>query len=246
MNTRIFTQLALVAGLGLSGTAYADGAICGNCLPGDPPVPSTLQGRDLDGNLATIEAYYDTALNITWLADANYAGSQGLNPHGSGLGQLNWAEANTWAANLSIVDAVHNITYDNWRLPTTGTATAPYCLGYNCGNSELGYLFYGELGGVPRTSLSATHNANYDLFNNITDRPFWSSTEYDSQYAWDFRFDHGFQSTTYKGAVKYAWAVSHGNVGIATVPEADTWAMLLAGLGLVGVAVRRRYMTKSE
>lgn len=34
---------------------------------------STLQGRDLDGNLATFEAYYDTVLGITWLADANYA-----------------------------------------------------------------------------------------------------------------------------------------------------------------------------
>jgi 5'-nucleotidase / UDP-sugar diphosphatase len=28
--------------------------------------------------------------------------------------------------------------------------------------------------------------------------------------------------------------------GIAPVPEADTWAMLLVGLGLVGFAVRRR------
>jgi hypothetical protein len=27
---------------------------------------------------------------------------------------------------------------------------------------------------------------------------------------------------------------------VAVVPEADTWAMLLAGLGLVGVATRRR------
>ena len=26
---------------------------------------TTLESRDLDGNVATIEAYYDTALNIT-------------------------------------------------------------------------------------------------------------------------------------------------------------------------------------
>lgn len=31
---------------------------------------TTLQGRDLDGNLNTFKAYYDTVLNITWLADA--------------------------------------------------------------------------------------------------------------------------------------------------------------------------------
>lgn len=34
---------------------------------------TTLQGRDLDGNATTFEAYYDTVLDITWLADANYA-----------------------------------------------------------------------------------------------------------------------------------------------------------------------------
>jgi hypothetical protein len=31
----------------------------------------TLQPRDLDGNQATVEAYYFAPLNITWLADAN-------------------------------------------------------------------------------------------------------------------------------------------------------------------------------
>lgn len=32
---------------------------------------TTLQGRDLDGNAATFEAYYDTVLDITWLADTD-------------------------------------------------------------------------------------------------------------------------------------------------------------------------------
>jgi hypothetical protein len=32
---------------------------------------TTLQGRDLDGNAATYEAYYYTTLDITWLADVN-------------------------------------------------------------------------------------------------------------------------------------------------------------------------------
>ncbi|MBJ7311435.1 FxDxF family PEP-CTERM protein [Rugamonas sp. CCM 8940] len=31
-----------------------------------------------------------------------------------------------------------------------------------------------------------------------------------------------------------------GNIGVSPVPEADTYAMLLAGLGLVGVVARRR------
>jgi hypothetical protein len=36
---------------------------------------TTLLPRDLDGNPATLEAYYDTDLNVTWLADANSAGT---------------------------------------------------------------------------------------------------------------------------------------------------------------------------
>ena len=35
-----------------------------------------LLGRDLDGNAATYEAYYDDQLNITWLADANHVKTQ--------------------------------------------------------------------------------------------------------------------------------------------------------------------------
>ena len=56
--------------------------------------------------------------------------------------------------------------------------------------------------------------------------------------AWAFGFSDGYQPAGYKGSGFYALAVSPGDV--AAVPEADTWAMLLAGLGLVGVATRRR------
>lgn len=37
-----------------------------------------------------------------------------------------------------------------------------------------------------------------------------------------------------------AQTVSYGTASVMAVPEADTWAMLLAGLGLVGWAARRR------
>ena len=39
---------------------------------------TTLLGRDLDGDLTNgFEAYYDTVLDITWLADAHYALTSG-------------------------------------------------------------------------------------------------------------------------------------------------------------------------
>ena len=40
--------------------------------PGQGSWQDTLQARDLDGNFGNgAEAYFDTALNITWLADVN-------------------------------------------------------------------------------------------------------------------------------------------------------------------------------
>ena len=40
---------------------------------------------------------YDQDLNITWLADANYAKTSGYDPYGF----MNWSRAMTWAENLS-------------------------------------------------------------------------------------------------------------------------------------------------
>ncbi len=72
---------------------------------------------------------------------------------------MNWSEANTWAANLSVVDAVNSIVYDNWRLPTiepvNGTSfnyTQSYDgstdVGYNIisPESEMAYMYYVNLG----------------------------------------------------------------------------------------------------
>lgn len=114
---------------------------------------TTLQGRDLDGNLSTIEAFYDTALDITWLADAN--------AYGTVIG-TNWATANGWAGGLTLG------VYTDWRLPkndpidgtTADDANISYIgtedFGYNVSApgtlyagstaSEMAHLFYNTLG----------------------------------------------------------------------------------------------------
>src|SRR3989344_2069321 len=81
---------------------------------------TTLQGRDLDGNLATFEAYYDTALNITWLANAN-AGAGSSFDDGTYVtdGAMSWINANAWAASLNF----NGIT--GWRLPTVTDTDGP-------------------------------------------------------------------------------------------------------------------------
>ena len=107
---------------------------------------AALVGRDLDGNLTTAEAYYDTDANLTWLANANAAGTT-----------MSWANANAWAAGLDI-DGTAGA--DGWRLPASDT-----CVGYNCTGSEMGNLFYNVLGNTAG-SLS-----NTGPFSNVQSAP---------------------------------------------------------------------------
>jgi len=69
--------------------------------------------RDLDGNAATFEAYYDTVLDITWLADAEYSVTPGSSDY-SAIIYMSWSAANAWAAGLNPYGS--GIT--GWRLPT--------------------------------------------------------------------------------------------------------------------------------
>jgi hypothetical protein len=55
--------LAFLPVAGLQNTASAA------AVSGQGTWETTLQGRDLDGNTTTFEAYFDTALDITWLAE---------------------------------------------------------------------------------------------------------------------------------------------------------------------------------
>ena len=169
-NTMIHRiQLApIVLALGLvSGSAHA-----------------ALQGRDLNGSIDSFEAYYDTDRDITWLADANYAKTSGYDTDG----KLIWDAANTWAANLSFTDGAS--VYDNWRLPTIlqpdascGEQSAGVSFGYGCTGSEMGHLFYSELGGTavydtpgpgPGIGLGLT---NTGPFTNLQADLYWSVTE---------------------------------------------------------------------
>lgn len=220
---------------------------------------AALQGRDLNGSINSFEAYYDTDLNITWLADANYANTSGYDAYPSSAvtvdGKMSWYQATTWAANLVIVDTVNNITYDNWRLPTALSPDASCGLqiygtstGYNCG-SEMGHLFYNELGGTADQSVMTSADPDLAKFTNLqafAHYPgmhyywYWSGSTNPSSpsYAFGFEFGDGFQTNSNKFDLAWAMAVSPGDVG--AVPEAQTYVLMLAGLGLVGWRARRR------
>ena len=206
---------------------------------------STLQGRDLDGDLSTFEAYYDTTLDITWLADANYAGSP-----------MEWVTANNWAANLNPYSS--GIT--GWRLPTTIDIGANGCnfayTGTDCGfnvdtaTGEMASLFYDTLGNLAYYDTSGNSPqpgyglSNTGPFNNIQSGPYWSATEYAPDpysAAWVFNMGSGAQTDGSIPNSYFAWAVHSGDVGVSAVPvPAAMWLFGSGLLGLLGVARRKR------
>ena len=65
---------------------------------------TTLQARDINGD-GVVDAFYDTALNVTWLADANAAAGTIYDSSVFSTatdGQMTWLDAKAWAANLSV------------------------------------------------------------------------------------------------------------------------------------------------
>jgi hypothetical protein len=169
---------------------------------------TTLQGRDLDGNLSTAEAYYDTVLGITWLADANYAQTSGYDPDGL----MTWDTAANlvtgWAATLNpygsgitgwrlpTVSPVDGTTADDANTSNIGTEdrgyniSAPGTLYAGSTASEMAHLFYNTLGDKgfcdPTTSTDSSCSgpqAGYGLsntgpFSNVQSNAYWSATDY--------------------------------------------------------------------
>ena len=162
-------------------------------------------------------------------------------------GDLNW-----WAAKAFIgyLNATTYGGYNDWRLPNTVHPDAScdgngaLAFGYQC-SSELGHLFWKELGGARNELISAHHNANYDLFTNLQNYSYWSGTTVpgNDNYAWFFFTDDGWQiryakSTIGPTTAVSAWAVRDGQVPTVPVPSA-LWMFGSAIACLVGVSGRK-------
>lgn len=166
-------------------------------------------------------AYYDDIADLTWLADANAAGTT-----------MNWADANAWAAGLNVGGVI------GWRLPTSlnSDGSGPCGPAYDCTGSEMGNLFYNVLGN------SAGSLTDTGPFSNVQSGSYWSSTEYapNTASAWYFNFLNGYQPLNIsKDASLYAWAVHDGKVGAVPVPAA-VWLFGSGLLGLIGLGRQRR------
>lgn len=166
------------------------------------------------------QAYYDDVANLTWLADAH------------GDRSFSWAGANSWAAGLT----VGGVT--GWRLPTTESSV----LGTKQTGSEMGNMYVNVLGGFKAPSGATGYNLNINLFSNVLQHGYWSSTERGELQAFVYVMkqdgDQTFGSKTGISAYS-AWAVQSGDVSAVPVPAA-VWLFGSGLLGLIGVAKRKK------
>jgi hypothetical protein len=201
---------------------------------------------------------YDDVLNVTWLQDANYAQTSGYDADG----RMDWNTAKTWAANLVYGG------YSDWRLAANTPVGTDWNysysdagttdVGYNITSpySELSYMYYVNLGLKGYRSPAGDYQPNFGVFGNGTysrsqndvglvknlqSLTYWSGTSYalnPARSAWFFFTRTGVQDFGAQFAENSAWAVRSGDV--AAVPEPDAYALLMAGLGLLGVVAKRR------
>lgn len=170
----------------------------------------------------------------------------------------NWTAQNAWAGGLEsalIVNlaAAYSVDWgtNSWRLPSTvdgafvqgfdGTTTG----GFSITNSEMGHLFYEELGnlgqyGTDGTTQSGSGLNNTGDFDNLVASWYWSGMEYalGSSRAWNFYMNYGYQDHNLKSSNIYGLAVRTAQVTSNPVPIPG--AILLFGSGLIGLIGLRR------
>jgi len=182
---------------------------------------AALLGRDLNGSPGSFEGYYDTVLDITWLANANLAqtntfGVSGINAQG----RMEWATANAW---IGAMNAANYLGISAWRLPAMYDINNDGCtvnslVSYNGGDcgynvvstgpqaSELASLFYSTLGNFAAYTTSGALCTTYP-----NPCPRWQNTAPFSNLGASNFYWYGQDTTTdssgtdYGPPAEYAW-----------------------------------------
>ncbi|MBF4987357.1 DUF1566 domain-containing protein [Methylophilus sp. 14] len=220
---------------------------------------ATLTSYNANG----VDLVYSSVSDVTWTKDANLIYSmivdQGFDNLVNNIIAANQTSTYTlsaadfefnaisrygqisWFGAIAFGNYLNSISYggsNDWRLPTVANTNGGWNSTTNgvVAGDEMSELFYQELNGVAFQTLPDTTTFDNEQFD-----VYWSGTESsaNSNEAWFFFTSDGNQQTLSKTNYRmYAWFVSPGQ--ITTVPEPENLAMLLAGLGLLGVAVHRK------
>ena len=201
---------------------------------------------------------YDSAQNLTWLQDANYAKTSGYDSDGL----MSWDDAMTWVENLTYGG------YDDWRLPRITTYPIVFSggIGLDVGSFtitgaidnvpllpipgfNIGYFVTSEIWSAQPLALClpfpAPPGGNVicqfitSPFANITSEPFWYGIEDgDSAWASGSSVFSLYPAALYPKSESFqAWAVRDGDV--AGVPEPQSLALIILGLACMGYAMRK-------
>lgn len=171
-------------------------------------------------------AIYDWHQDITWLQDANYAGTSGYDPDG----RMRYDNALLY---IDYLNAVQHLGISSWRLPkmnyvtNAGAGTFSYCgtdKGHNSdpASGELAFLYYEQLGlqskftcnAQPQTPHGVTYSGPFININNNETQAYLYSTEYapNTSLVWVMHFEYGGQHADGKLGASPVWPVFDGDV----------------------------------
>lgn len=170
---------------------------------------------------ADAQTVHDTALHVTWLANANLAatrkfGVAGINAGGS----MTYATALAW---VKALNAAAYLGHRNWQLPTTPdedgtcahTGRHGESFGFGCTAGALGALYYRSLHlHAPNTAVPIPPNS-LGAFRNVQPYLYWAcaadavtapckSAGPAPNFEWNFSFGNGFQGTNLDANQLYA------------------------------------------
>jgi hypothetical protein len=223
MGLTDISQAALSVGNGLvydtvqNSTWTQDANLLGTMEANDPNLVSKI----IDANNGIVD--FNNPITGTHILSATLDFNDGGSVHGNGV-PTGPGTVDFWGA-LAFVGYLNSIDYKGstqWSLPTTPINTD----GYNQISSQLGELFYNELGGVDGLPMPV------GPFNNVQNSFYWSGTQSSLFYfdAFGLYTSSGYQTVYNKNIPFYAWAVSPGDITAVPVPS-TVW---LFGTGLLG------------
>lgn len=216
-----------------------------------------------EASLTTIgtATYGGSEYNLIYDDDNNGQGLVWLDYSHKGATSPGWQNQVAWTASLNDPGVItYNLSVPmnwtgEWRLPATvdglhvygyegdpdGDGVYTYTAGYNLANSEMGHLYYTELGNLGYRATDGTSPqpgwglGNTGDFDNLIAFWYWSGTEYAATpgYAWALDLDYGIQDKYDEGNA-YGLAVRPGQ------PVPVPGAVWLFGSGLIGLASVKR------